>query len=349
MKQHGKQSCRTASCIYNNKRNFNLDPAGFMDTRVSRRKEDYTRRASSASGRDFTSTVNASHHVAVTERCLSNVNNRKSVPTKSGNQTVLKNRSTQNIPDDPLKLRIAPSDRSSSSNCTEDLWNECAPRTHNRTKPAERGRTKQSSLSSSSRQGSSAEGNQSQELTAWAKWLLEKEKARRRENELKLEKRMKNRMLEAQVQALRAERRERAVARCKDWAENKRRLNVERKKAEQAIRHEQAIREKMCRENKKLEAERKYAQWMHNKEMEYKELKESKKQQEEMQALSTRSRTEAAQSAFARWVKSAKYRKEIPCWSYGYADGKVISYYDRTANPEPSFTNPKPWVGVLES
>ncbi|KAF6770092.1 hypothetical protein AHF37_11721, partial [Paragonimus kellicotti] len=129
---------------------------------------------------------------------------------------------------------------------------------------------------------------------------------------------------------VRAERRERAVARCKDWAENKRRLNAERKKAEQAVRREQAIKEKLCRENKKLEAERKYAQWMHNKEMEYKQLKESKKQQEEMQALSARSRTEAAQSAFARWVKLAKHRKEIPCWSYGYADGKVISEWHLT-------------------
>ncbi|KAA3677783.1 uncharacterized protein DEA37_0002431 [Paragonimus westermani] len=141
---------------------------------------------------------------------------------------------------------------------------------------------------------------------------------------------MKSRMLEAQVQALRAERRERAIARCKDWAENKRRLNAERKKSEQAARREQALREEMCRKNKKLEAERKYAQWVHNKQVEYEQLKTLKKQQEEIQALSTRSRTEAAHSAFVRWVKSAKHRKEIPCWSYGYADGKVISEWHLT-------------------
>ncbi|KAF8568304.1 hypothetical protein P879_06708 [Paragonimus westermani] len=262
---------------------------------------------------------------------------------------MLKNRSKENTLENQPKFSIASTDSSVSSNCTEELWNKCTSHADHLANPPEGGQIKQCSMSSSSCQESLAERSQSQELTAWAKWLLEKEKARRRENELKLEKRMKSRMLEAQVQALRAERRERAIARCKDWAENKRRLNAERKKSEQAARREQELREEMCRKNKKLEAERKYAQWVHNKEVEYEQLKRSKKQQEDMQALSTRSRTEAAQSAFARWVKSAKHRKEIPCWSYGYADGKVISYYDRTANPEPSFTNPKPWVGVLES
>ncbi|TGZ58782.1 hypothetical protein CRM22_009447 [Opisthorchis felineus] len=202
--------------------------------------------------------------------------------------------------------------------------------------------------------GSSKNSDQSaiatkvEELTPWERWLLQKEKIRRQELKRLRQKEANLRAKQAQAAASQAEKQQRSLTKCKEWLESKHRLLKEQNEAAAMARKEQLMKEQFKRESKKLESERKYALWCEQKKQEAKESAELIRQKEIAAAASAQRRREAAVAKFVDWMKSAQQRKPNPPVSYGYADGTVICYYDRSANPKPSYVNPNPWISPLE-
>ncbi|CAL8092821.1 unnamed protein product [Calicophoron daubneyi] len=183
-----------------------------------------------------------------------------------------------------------------------------------------------------------------EELSAWAKWLLEKEKIRRDQLKKEKEKKLAECEMKEKQIAERAERQARAAVKREEWLERKNRLLDEQRISRRAIRRENEIRERRIKEEQRNKAERKYAEWLRQKEREANEIDTERKQHKMDECAVRQSRIDASAAAFSHWLETAKHRNLPPKFSQGYADGKLIKYYDRTANPQPSFTNPVPWV-----
>ncbi|VDO57978.1 unnamed protein product [Schistosoma margrebowiei] len=92
----------------------------------------------------------------------------------------------------------------------------------------------------------------------------------------------------------------------------------------------------------------KYQEWCKKKtEEEYKKI-DYIRQIEFKIHIAERTRKEASTVAYDHWLKSIGCKKSASHYSHGYSDGKLIDYYDRTANPSPSFVNPNPWINSTD-
>ncbi|VDO66018.1 unnamed protein product [Schistosoma curassoni] len=92
----------------------------------------------------------------------------------------------------------------------------------------------------------------------------------------------------------------------------------------------------------------KYQEWCKKKtEEEYKKI-DYIKQIEFKKHKANQTRKEASTVAYDHWLKSIGCKKSASHYSHGYSDGKLIDYYDRTANPSPSFVNPNPWINSTD-
>ncbi|KAG5453823.1 hypothetical protein CSKR_113153 [Clonorchis sinensis] len=279
-------------------------------------------------------------HMTVFKPSVSTMNTKsvrqRSYPRTRKDQCVREQRA-----DDALCHREDGSDTPSYSlDFTDDLWSHSQPDAVEQDPNLLDGSSKNSDQS--------AIATKVEELTPWERWLLQKEKIRRQELKRLRQKEAHLRAKQAQAAASQAEKQQRSLVKCKEWLESKHRLLKEQNEAAAMARKEQLMKEQFKRESKKLESERKYALWCEQKKLEAKETAELIRQKEIVAAASAQRRREAAVAKFVDWMKSAQQRKLNPPVSYGYADGTVICYYDRSANPKPSYVNPNPWISPLE-
>ncbi|CAH8574227.1 unnamed protein product [Heterobilharzia americana] len=178
-----------------------------------------------------------------------------------------------------------------------------------------------------------------EKLSAWACWLLEKEEQKRKQKKELKKKQAKEIQKRNQLMAQKMDRKKMAEQKCKEWIQAKQKELSQMKKLKEIEKKEKEITEK---------ARLKYEEWCKKKHEEEDRKRGFEKQVELNKQLAKESRKEASAVAYTQWLKTVGSKKLPPYYSHGYSDGKLIDYYDRTANPPPSFINPNPWISPLE-
>lgn len=183
------------------------------------------------------------------------------------------------------------------------------------------------------------------QISPWEEWLCKKEKERR-EQLYKIKEEKKQKSLKEQKE------REREIEKkvCADNA-YKNWLNKiqENQKKELKLKNERAKIEKHDKEEKekniKILSEKNFKQWKKEK----KKLEDEKKKQIEMQEMDKLQQKNLEKNkneeAFKKWKKNISSRSKCQNYKgYGYVGGVLISYYDASSSPIPSYYNPRPWI-----
>ncbi|XP_018652623.1 Nst1p-like protein [Schistosoma mansoni] len=274
------------------------------------------------------------------------VNLRRKVSTKQFNTS---NGQTDNRSSSKVSLHGGCSPTSDLYNITECLISECV-RDHLLIKPVIAKNDHNVTISSNSDAVNNAEclHNSNDKLSAWGCWLLEKEKQRREQRKQSKKKQIEEIQKRNQLLVQKINRRRFVEQKYKEWIEEKQKERIKIKKLLEI--------EKKNEESKKLQellehtqkSKLKYKEWCKKKtEEEYKKI-EYIRQVEFKKHLANQTRKEASTVAYDHWLKSTGCKKSAPYYSHGYSDGKLIDYYDRTANPSPSFVNPNPWINPAD-
>ncbi|KAK4468295.1 hypothetical protein MN116_008446 [Schistosoma mekongi] len=185
-------------------------------------------------------------------------------------------------------------------------------------------------------------------LSAWECWLLEKERQKRKQwKELK-KKQIEEIQKRNQILTQKFNRKIISEQKCKEWIEIKQKERKKFKKLQEIKKKDEELK-KLQEFNERIEkAKLKYEGWCRKKAEENNRKLHHAKQIELNKQLTNQSRKEASIAAYSHWLKSVGRKRSISCYSHGYSDGKLIDYYDRTANPPPSFVNPNPWINPTD-
>lgn len=76
--------------------------------------------------------------------------------------------------------------------------------------------------------------------------------------------------------------------------------------------------------------------------------KKEKHEQEEIERKNAQQQNlikkSASEQAYEEWLNRTKEKTPRRRHTYGYSGGNLLSYYDLTSTPPPSYVNPLPWV-----
>ncbi|CAH8862829.1 unnamed protein product [Trichobilharzia szidati] len=186
-------------------------------------------------------------------------------------------------------------------------------------------------------------------LSAWANWLLEKEKQKRKQKKEAQKKQAEEAQKRSQLMAQKLNRRKIAEEKCKEWIQAKQKEMAQMKKRKEIEKKEKEVKKLQELLERTEKARLKYEEWCKRKHEEKDRQIGFEKQIEMSKQLANRSRQEASAAAYTQWLKMNGNKKCLQYYSHGYSDGKLIDYYDRTANPPPSFVNPNPWINPAET
>nr|CAH8860071.1 unnamed protein product [Trichobilharzia regenti] len=186
-------------------------------------------------------------------------------------------------------------------------------------------------------------------LSAWANWLLEKEKQKRKQKKEAQKKQAEEAQKRNQLIAQKLNRRKIAEEKCKEWIQVKQKEMAQMKKKKEIEKKEKEVKKLQELLERTEKSRLKYEEWCKRKHEEKDRQIGYAKQIEMSRQLANRSRQEASNAAYMEWLKANGNKKCLQYYSHGYSDGKLIDYYDRTANPPPSFINPNPWINPTET
>ncbi|CAH8567961.1 unnamed protein product [Schistosoma mattheei] len=278
------------------------------------------------------------------------VNLRRKVSAKQFTTTdSTSNEQTYNRPSSKVSPYSGGSPTSDLYDITECLISECV-RDHLLIKPVISKNDYNVTISSNSDVVNNAKclHNSNDKLSAWGCWLLEKEKQRREQKKESKKKQIEEIQKRNQLLVQKINRRRLVEQKCKEWTEAKQKERIQIKKLREI--------EKKNEESKKLQellehtqkSKLRYQEWCKKKtEEEYKKI-DYIRQIELKKHIANQTRKEASTVAYDHWLKSIGCKKSASHYSHGYSDGKLIDYYDRTANPSPSFVNPNPWINSTD-
>ncbi|BHF63813.1 Domain of unknown function (DUF4207) [Sparganum proliferum] len=182
------------------------------------------------------------------------------------------------------------------------------------------------------------------QLSPWERWLLEKEAKRIKEHKAFLQQKAIQREKEREEERTQAVRRELHKKLYREWVKKKRAELLEGRRAKEMEEEEARQTEIQRQEDLKVRAEAKYRAWLEAKRSEDKLLRLKMETAHLESKMLRQEKQKTAEKAFNDWLSHATPRKRRPLYSRGYADGTIIRYFDRTANPEPSFCNKNNWV-----
>ncbi|VDM02316.1 unnamed protein product [Schistocephalus solidus] len=182
------------------------------------------------------------------------------------------------------------------------------------------------------------------QLSPWERWLLEKEAKRIKEHKASLQQKALQRAKDREEEKAQAARKELHKKLYREWIKKKRAELLDGRRAKEQEAQEALQTELRRKEDIKARAEAKYRAWLEAKRHEDKLLRLKIETVHLEKDMLRQEKQKTAEKAFNEWLSHAAHRKRRPLYSLGYADGTMIRYFDRTANPEPSFCNKNTWI-----
>ncbi|CAI2731325.1 unnamed protein product [Schistosoma spindalis] len=278
------------------------------------------------------------------------VNLRRKVSTKHFTTTYsTSNQQTYNRSSSKVSPHGGGSPTSDLYDITECLISECV-RDHLLIEPvnAENDHNVTISLNSDVVNNAKCLHNSNDKLSAWGCWLLEKEKQKREQKKESKKKQIEEIQKRNQLLVQIINRRRLVEQKCKEWTEAKQKERIQIKKLREIEKKNEESKKKQELLEHTQKSRLKYQEWCKKKtEEEYKKIQYIR-QVEFKKYLANQTRREASTVAYDHWLKSIGCKKSASHYSHGYSDGKLIDYYDRTANPSPSFVNPNPWINSTD-
>lgn len=178
--------------------------------------------------------------------------------------------------------------------------------------------------------------------SAWEQWFLKKEKERRKELHIQIELKQKQRENDKQMVEVKLRHRKASEEHYHKWLNTKNGELKKRVEEEKRLKAKKELDAKVAREKAKQRTEMQLKKWKEHKLVEKKGKLENYGQESAL-SPEVEEHRHKCDSAFKQWLKKHhNWHREH--YSYAYSGGIVVTYYDLTSSPPPSFFNPEPWV-----
>lgn len=179
--------------------------------------------------------------------------------------------------------------------------------------------------------------------SAWEQWFLKKERERRNKLHIQIELKQKQWKNEKLLLEVKMRQKKASEEHYSKWLHTK---NSELKKQLEEENHLRAKKEldaKVAREKTKQMTEIQLKKWKERKLGEKKSELQNYEEENDLSPEKVEEHRQKCDFVFKQWLKKHQncYREH---YSYAYSGGIVVSYYDLTSSPRPSFFNPEPWI-----
>jgi len=184
---------------------------------------------------------------------------------------------------------------------------------------------------------------------SWDEWMISKSIKRMSSLQLEQEALIRKQLDEQKRKAEQQTRLELAKEQREQWLNEKMFLKKKKKQEEQAQLEFERLKKKQEADLVQSRSKERYDEWLNKVHASEKQkriqIKKNKQEQMNNMIMKQNQRDEA----YKLWLKNSKNKSKKRPVTYGYSDGKLLSFYDMGASPTPQYTNHIPWVSSSTS